>query len=137
MTETRVVPTPGDVAAGRRPTAAVAPSPVSGYDRHRWERAVLEGRLHFSARLVGLTLAHYALDGYLPQDSAQQSGRMSARTGLSPHRVRHCLSDLERAGLISRPRSADWQPRDLPRPITLTLPTASRTEPPNTDAVPE
>lgn len=135
MTESpRTVPTPGDLAAARRPAS---PPPVTGYDRHRWEQDLLTTRLHFSARLVGLTLAHYALDGYLPEDGVQHSGRMADRTGLSPQRVRQCLRDLERDGFISRPPSADWQPKDRPRPITLTLPGTARLEPPSTGAVPE
>ncbi|NUS29787.1 MAG: hypothetical protein HOV92_36990 [Streptomyces sp.] len=133
---TRPVPTPLNLAGQRPatpPAPAARPADAPLYDRVRWEQAVMASGMHNTARLVGLTLAHYALGGYLPADGIQHTRRLSARTGLAPERARQCLRDLERAGLIARPASADWEHREQPRPITLTLPRqAPGTEPPHT-----
>ncbi|HKX69904.1 MAG TPA: hypothetical protein VJM75_01695 [Acidimicrobiales bacterium] len=149
MTDRRI-PTPKDIAPARCQTPLVAapaptcqaplnPHPVepvaavaeSGFDRVRWEQALMSSDAHGQVRLVGFTLAHYALGGQLPADSVQHSARMGRLTRLSQDRVRASLRDLERLGLISRPAVEGWS-RDMPRPITLTVPETARTEPPHT-----
>lgn len=138
MTEqiTRHAPTPLDLAA--RPAAALtAPAPV--YDRYRWEAALIDADLpHHAARLLGWGLAHLAGEaGYLAPGTAP-AGRLARRFRLSGKQIRLSLSQLEHAGLISRPDIHTWRPQDLIRPITLTLPAADdRQEPPSTGAVPE
>ncbi|TQE35454.1 hypothetical protein [Streptomyces ipomoeae] len=133
MTTTR--PTPLTAAAAMRAMAPAADStdtPPVAFDRARWEQAVMSSGLHPFARLTGLTLAHYAPGGMLGEAGIQNPGGLTGRTGMPQQRVRQCLRDLERAGLISRPPMECWQRRDVPRPITLTLPAATtRTEPPH------
>jgi hypothetical protein len=123
--------TPADVAAAMRATAPAAPRPpvpaapataAVPFDRVRWEQAVMSSGLHSPVRLVGLALAHYALGGHLPAGGIQTSPRLAERTALSPQTVRSALRDLERAGLIVRPRA--W-PERIARPVTLTLPAAA------------
>lgn len=144
----RHAPTPAGLAAraaGRRGTplaATAAPArqaPAAGtfqagapYDRTRWERAVMSSGLHPFTRLTGLTLAHYAPGGVLGEAGIQNPGGLTGRTGMAQRRVRQCLRDLEKAGLITRPPIDGWQRRDVPRPITLTIPAAAtRGEPPH------
>lgn len=118
------------------PAPPTDPDPVpASYDRVRWEQVVMadDSPLHAMERLVALVLAHYAPDGRLPADGFQHSTPMGARTGLSPARVRVGLRGLEKAGFISRPPMDAWENRPVPRPVTLTLPSAhARTEPPHT-----
>ncbi|GGZ80429.1 hypothetical protein ACFOOM_07720 [Streptomyces echinoruber] len=106
------------------------------FDRYRWERALFSAELpHRNARLLGLVLAHYAGPaGYLPAGGMQHAGRLAEIADMTGRQVRMSLYQLERAGLIARPDIATWEPRELVRPITLTLPPAggaARTEPPH------
>lgn len=138
MTEqlARSAVTPADIA--RRPPlpAALAPRPTL-YDRHRWEEALLAAPLeHHAARLLGWGLAHFAgTRGYLPPGTTDAE-RLSRPLRLSVKQVRMSLRQLQEAGLISRPDMRTWQPKELSRPITLTLPPAAdggrREEPPHT-----
>ncbi|MFI2437431.1 hypothetical protein [Streptomyces sp. NPDC018693] len=125
----RPIPNPSILAT--RPATPPPPAPRRrpAFDRRAWEAAVLDSHLHFTVRLTGLALAHYALDGHLPAGGVQHTVQMAERTGLSPEKVRTCLRGLEKAGLITRPPAATWVPKDKPRPITLTLPTTPATIP--------
>ncbi|MFJ6386423.1 hypothetical protein ACIQJT_02320 [Streptomyces sp. NPDC091972] len=117
---------------------SVAEARRTPYDRHAWEDAVLHASFHPPVRQIALTLAHYAgLDGHLPANGVQHSGRLSVRTGLGPERVRNNLRALEKAGFIWRP-DRDPQNAGRVRPITLTMPPArARGELPSTGEVPQ
>lgn len=118
--------------------AAMAVMRPTPYDRHEWEDAVLSTAFHCSARLLALTLAHYAgPGGHLPAGGIQHTGRMAGRTGLGPERVRSDLRHLEKAGFLWRP-DRDPAKGNLVRPITLTMPAArARGELPSTGEAPE
>lgn len=126
------------MTASQAAAAPARPAAAAPYDRQEWETAIQSSRLHFTARLVALTLSHHAVGGRLPAGGVQHSARMSERTGLGQERIRQCLRDLEKTGYISRPPSVSWEVRDQPRPITLTLPapSAARTDPPSTSERP-
>lgn len=126
--ETAPAPTPAAMALMRR----------TPYDRHEWEDAVLGAGLHSSVRLVALALAHHAgPGGHLQADGVQHTGRMGARTGLTPERVRDNFRLLEKAGFIWRPEP-DRGHSNRVRPITLTVPVPRpRGELPNTGEVPK
>lgn len=126
--------TPGSAAAAMRAMASATDTapPATVYDRARWEQAVMSSGLHPFVRLTGLTIAHYAPGGVLGAGGIQNPGGLTGRTGMAQQRVRQCLRDLEKAGLISRPLTQDWEQRGVPRPITLTMPGPARTEPPHT-----
>ncbi|MFE6282458.1 hypothetical protein [Streptomyces sp. NPDC057877] len=150
MTDTpvRPIPTPGDLTARRCGTPlAGAPAPVCQapaepdaaatplYDRRRWERALLATRLpHQAARLLGWGLAHLAdSSGYLPAGGPQNANLLGRTLRMSGKQVRMSLNQLEQAGLITRPDIHTWEPQDVVRPITLTLPAApARPAPPST-----
>jgi hypothetical protein len=131
----RVTPTPGDLAAARRPAMPGHPASPPSFDRHRWEQALLAAELpHHAARLLGWGLPHVAGNaGYLPAGTANAE-RLARTLRLTGRQVRLSLQQLEEVGLISRPDIHTWQPKDLVRPITLTLPTtrARGEEPPST-----
>ncbi len=134
----RHIPTPKDTAPARCHAPLTAPpaepepaATAPAFDRVRWEQALMSSDTHGLVRLVGFTLAHFALGGRLPADSVQHSTRMGRLTGLSQERVRASLRDLEKHQLISRPPVEAWASRDVPRPITLTVPGNARTEPPS------
>jgi hypothetical protein len=113
-------------------TDSTAARPAALFDRTRWEQALMSSGLHPFVRLTGLTIAHYAPGGVLGAGGIQNPGGLTGRTGMPQQRVRQCLRDLEKAGLISRPPIQDWEQRGVPRPITLTMPPANpRTEPPH------
>ncbi|MFJ9381915.1 hypothetical protein [Streptomyces sp. NPDC101455] len=126
----------------RTETLAATPAALSrpaGYDRHRWEEALLASDMrHDNALLLGWALAHMAgTAGYLPAGTTS-ADRLAGRSRLNARQVRLSLTQLDRAGLISRPDIRTWEPKELVRPITLTLPASSaRTEPPHTGVVPE
>ncbi|MFF8980208.1 hypothetical protein ACF08A_25775 [Streptomyces cellulosae] len=113
---TRPIPTPAVLAA--------APRTAPAYDRHRWEHALLGASyLHRNARLLGLVLAHHAgTSGQLPAGGIQHAGRLADEAGMSPKSTRVSLYHLETAGFIKRPDLATWQPKDVVRPVTLTVP---------------
>lgn len=137
---TRPVPTPGDLAHAA-PLARRAPLEGGSvtappFDRRAWERALSATDLpHYAARLLGWGLAHLAGDaGYLPPGTAaaDRLGRVCRLTG---KQVRMSLQQLQERRLISRPDIRTWQPHDLIRPITLTIPPVDgvcREEPPHT-----
>ncbi|MFE2046701.1 hypothetical protein ACFXAZ_38480 [Streptomyces sp. NPDC059477] len=126
---TTTIPTPRDIAASR--TAPPAATPMPGYDRQRWEQALIATALpHPNARLLGWGLAHLAgPTGHMAPD-VPDTGRLAAQLGMSPRIVRQSLTQLEHAGLVSRPDIHTWQPKDIVRPLTLTIPQAGpRTRP--------
>ncbi|MEV6544419.1 hypothetical protein [Streptomyces sp. NPDC051665] len=128
-----------DTAALREAPTPAALARPAGYDRHRWEEALLASGLpHDNAVLLGWALAHMAGDaGYLPAGTTS-ADRLASRSRLNDRQVRFSLTQLDRAGLISRPDIRTWAPKELVRPITLTLPASSaRTEPPHTGEVPK
>jgi DNA-binding HxlR family transcriptional regulator len=104
------------------------------YDRARWERAVLDVPSHQSDKLVALVLAHFAgPGGLLPAGGIQHTPRLVPLTGLSSRTLRQAMRNLERDGLIWRPRIEKGTQDHTARPITLTMPPAhTRTEPPHT-----
>lgn len=109
------------------PTPATAIPVREPYDRHRWERAVIDSSLHHTAKHVAMVLAHYADDaGYLAPDGPQHVERLMADTGHSGRFVRTALTALETYRLISRPNIHGWSARQGVRPVTLTLPLAPR-----------
>ena len=109
-----------------RPTPLTLTGPA-GYDRDRWQAAVLNGGLHSNARLVALVLAHLAgPSGILPAGGAHSVGRLARQAQLAEQLVRISLNVLEAEGYFSRPDIHTWRPQDLLRPITLTLPSPSR-----------
>ncbi|MFI5995889.1 hypothetical protein ACIBAC_29065 [Streptomyces sp. NPDC051362] len=104
--------------------ATLAQRPRTLYDRHRWEEALLAAELHHhNTLLLGWSLAHLAgAQGYLPAGSTHID-RLAKRAHLTSKAVRLSLSILMRAGLVTRPDISTWEPRELTRPITLTMPT--------------
>ncbi|MET8826554.1 hypothetical protein ABZX40_36480 [Streptomyces sp. NPDC004610] len=127
-------PTPRDMAAAprRAPAQAPAPAPVpAGYDRHRWEQALIATPLpHSSARLLAWGLAHLAGDSGRLAAGTTDARRLADRLGVPHKHLGLNLWQLERAGLIHRPAENTWQPRHMGRPVTLTIPPA-----PQPDAV--
>lgn len=107
------IPTPGDLAARSRPSAATAPAalPVRregepGPDRpfrERWEWAVLHSLLHHRTRHVALTVATWAdyrtgaVVGRVPGVPS-----LSAATGMGHITVRKGLHELVEAGFMRR-----------------------------------
>ncbi|MCH5677853.1 hypothetical protein [Streptomyces gilvus] len=137
MTEplTRPTVTPA-VLAQRKPTPPAPASRLAAYDRHAWEEALMAPPLqHHAARLLGWGLAHMAGErGYLPPGTTD-TGELARPLRLTGKQVRLSLRQLEQAGLVSRPDIRTWEPKNLLRPISLTLPTAEqlrRQEPPST-----
>ncbi|MET7982548.1 hypothetical protein [Streptomyces sp. NPDC005281] len=112
------MPTPAAIAQ------VLAPRTRNAYDRHRWEEALLATKVpHHNALLLGWTLAHMAGDaGYLPAGSTQME-RLAARAQINPKQARLSVMQLMQAGLVTRPDIETWEPREVTRPITLTLPT--------------
>ncbi|MFJ2514669.1 hypothetical protein ACIPEL_15245 [Streptomyces griseoviridis] len=115
----RAAPLPAPPAAAARPPA---PSGPAGYDRHRWESALLATRLpHRNAVLLGFALAHLAGDaGYVPA-GATGLRRLARYACLTERETRMSLTQLERRQLVERPAADTWEPQDIPRPITLTI----------------
>ena len=137
MTEqfTRVVPTPGDLAL--RPERHSPPGHgAASFGRQQWEEELLAAELpHYAARLLGWGLAHLAgPSGYMPAGTTNTE-RLGRKVRLTGRQVRMSLTQLEQAGLISRPDIHTWEPQEkITRPITLTLPSARagrRQDPPH------
>ncbi|MEU6491119.1 hypothetical protein ABZ890_12080 [Streptomyces sp. NPDC046984] len=136
MPEQLTKPTPTPLAIAHRP-AASQHSVTPSFDRHRWEQTLLAVDLpHHSARVLGFGLAHLAgTSGYLAPGTAH-ADRLGDTFHLTGKQVRLSLRQLEDRGLITRPDIHTWQPQDLVRPVTLTIPTApARTEPPHSGLV--
>ncbi|HET8969419.1 MAG TPA: hypothetical protein VFN19_00050 [Candidatus Nanopelagicales bacterium] len=111
-----------DTTARTIPTPAVLAT-APAFDRFRWEQAVLSSHVHLNARMVALVLAHCAgTAGYLPPDGPQRVGRIAERARLTIRQVRVSLTQLEYAGLISRPDLEAWPLKKVVRPLTLTMP---------------
>ncbi|WP_329338549.1 hypothetical protein OG866_26985 [Streptomyces sp. NBC_00663] len=105
------------------PTPAALARPRGSYDRHRWEAAVLASGLQRLGRHLALTLAHLAGPaGQLPAGGRHDAGHLASVLRLDAKRVRLTLTELEQAGWIHRPDIRTWEPRQMLRPITLTLP---------------
>ncbi|MFJ4687079.1 hypothetical protein [Streptomyces sp. NPDC088789] len=120
---TSTVPPPRDLASATAPPKPRLDPGPAGYDRARWERALIAAKLpHHSARILGWGLAHLCgTAGYLPP-GAPHADRLAERLRMSPKQVRMSLHQLEQARLISRPDIRTWTPCDLVRPLTLTVP---------------
>ncbi|EPD63152.1 hypothetical protein [Streptomyces sp. HGB0020] len=145
---TRTVPTPRGIALNRCgtptpvgpcPATESSPAPAASagvYDRELWEQALLAADLpHHCARMLGWGLAHLAgPGGYLPPDTTRVA-HLVERLRMTGRQVRLSLTQLELAGLIRRPDIHTWTPKEITRPIALTLPpagTAGGQEPPHT-----
>ncbi|MBZ6259730.1 hypothetical protein KVH22_29885 [Streptomyces olivaceus] len=113
--DTRAIPTPAALA------------PPEGYDRGRWETAVLGSGLHRNSRVVALVLAHYAdADGRLPAGGIQHTGRLVHLAKITPKQARLSITQLETQGFISRPDMATWEAKDVVRPVALVMPARGR-----------
>jgi len=118
-----------------RPTPLALATAPPAYDRARWGDAVLSGSLHPNARLLALVLAHLAgPSGSLPAGGSHGAQRLAPQAGISERLTRISLNVLENEGYLTRPDIHTWQPEELLRPITLTLPSraGAREEPPHT-----
>lgn len=138
MTEPRTRRTPALMAQSHGPVRTRTTA-AAGYDRHRWEEALLATELpHHAARVFGWGLAHLAGDTGRLAGGATHADRLAEALRLTGRQVRLSLQQLETAGLISRPDIHTWQPRHLMRPITLTLPAEAtpRQEPAHTGEAP-
>ena len=139
MTEQHTRVTPAVLAEAGGPVRT-RPTTAAAYDRHRWEKALLAVELpHYAARLLGWGLAHLAGDAGRLAAGATHAERLGQALRLTAMQVRMSLQQLENAGLISRPDIRTWQPTDLIRPITLTLPPVDATprqEPAHTGEAP-
>ncbi|MFF5004659.1 hypothetical protein ACFY3G_17730 [Streptomyces phaeochromogenes] len=115
---------------------AAVPRLTVTYSRHAWERAVLDSDLHPHAKLLGLVLAHHAGDsGYLPPGHVQDARRLAPEVGLTGRFTRMSLNVLQVEGYVTRPPIEEWR-EELPRPVTLTLPSHNRRRPPHTGEQP-
>ncbi|WP_411090822.1 hypothetical protein [Streptomyces sp. 049-1] len=118
--DTRAVLTPAALA------------PPEGYDRARWEAAVISSSLHRNSRIIAFVLAHLAdADGRLPAGGVQHAGRLAHLARITAKQARMSLTQLESRHFIARPDIHTWEPQNaVVRPITLTVPSSStrRTE---------
>ncbi|MCZ0996377.1 hypothetical protein O1L44_29985 [Streptomyces noursei] len=102
------------------------------YDRATWERAVMASGMHTSARLIALILAHHADDqGVIAAGGRQDAHLIAQDSGIEAKYARISLTRLERTHFLRRPPIETWDEKNGVRPITLTVPSKFRAQPPS------